>query len=357
MVDHRIIREITSLQSSLSKVLDELMVFSDTPIQKGAFYMRPNLIDEAFLKILPEISRYEEMLSQLDGEDRETVRDIVDVSILIRIGNLFYWKALSSEQVREYEKALEFYIRANQLKDDSILYLTIGSIYRKIGRSSDAKDWIESGYSRMKKRIGDNDLEKPPSPFIYYFPYPKGPPAASAETIPKTMTCPSCSMKYNFDESFCPFCGYRLSQTGYVDNAKNTDKFEDEEMSNTEYFEVKIQKLTEERDNLRLELQKLRQPPLFVGTIHSLLDNGKAIVKSSTGPLFAVVVDSSIPRDLLVPGAQVLLHQRNFAVLEVIPNIEYPDLESLREQLNDVKISVKTLLEMLNNQEANKKKD
>ena len=123
--------------------------------------------------------------------------------------------------------------------------------------------------------------------------------------------------------------------------------FEDEELSNTEYFEVRIQKLNEERDNLKLELQKLRQPPLFVGTIHSLLDNGKAIVKSSTGPLFAVVVSSSIPRDLLIPGAQVLLHQRNFAVLEIIPNIEYPDLESLREQLNDVKNSVETLLDML----------
>ncbi|MFX1286563.1 MAG: DUF433 domain-containing protein [Promethearchaeota archaeon] len=83
-------------------------------------------------------------------------------------------------------------------------------------------------------------------------------------------------------------------------------------------LEVQRNKFEEERDNLKVELIKLRQPPLFVGTIHSLLESGKAIVKSSTGPLFAVVVDSSIPRDLLVPGAQVLLHQRNFAILEVV---------------------------------------
>lgn len=119
-------------------------------------------------------------------------------------------------------------------------------------------------------------------------------------------------------------------------------------MSNTQDFEKTIQKLTQEKDALKLELQKLRQPPLFVGTIHSLLDNGKAIVKSSTGPLFAVVVDSSIPRDLLVPGAEVLLHQRNFAVLEVIPKNEYLDLESFRALLEDVKVSVETLLNELN---------
>lgn len=87
-------------------------------------------------------------------------------------------------------------------------------------------------------------------------------------------------------------------------------------------LEVQRNKLEEVKDNLKLELQKLRQPPLFVGTIQSLLASGKAIVKSSTGPLFAVVVDSSIPRDLLVPGAQVLLHQRNFAILEVVPKIQ-----------------------------------
>lgn len=147
-----IIREITQIQSSMAKLLDELMVFTDTPIMEGAFYMRPNIKPEDFIKILPQVSRYEKILARLDGEDRETVREIVELSILVRIGNLFYWKAISSQQMIEYEKAIEFYLRANQLKDDSVLYLTIGSIYRKIGRSGDSKDWIEGGFSRMRKR-------------------------------------------------------------------------------------------------------------------------------------------------------------------------------------------------------------
>ncbi|MFX1284898.1 MAG: hypothetical protein ACFFB5_14650 [Promethearchaeota archaeon] len=147
-----IIREITQIQTSMAKLLDEFMIFTDTPILEGAFYMRPTIKAEDFVKILPMVSRYEKILARLDGEDKDTVREIVEPSILVRIGNLFYWKALASQQILEYEKAIEFYIRANQLKDDSVLYLTIGSIYRRIDRSGDAKNWIEGGFSRMRKR-------------------------------------------------------------------------------------------------------------------------------------------------------------------------------------------------------------
>jgi hypothetical protein len=147
-----IIRDVTQIQTSLAALLDESMIFTDTPILEGSFYMRPSIKPEDFIKIIPQISRYEKILSRLDGEDKDTVREIVDISILVRIGNLFYWKALRSEQNLEYEKAVEFYMRANQLKDDSILYLTIGSIYRKLGRDTEAKNWIEGGFSRMRTR-------------------------------------------------------------------------------------------------------------------------------------------------------------------------------------------------------------
>ena len=147
-----IIRDVTQIQTSLTALLDESMVFTDTPILEGAFYMRPTVKPEDFVKILPQISRYEKILARLDGEDKETVKEIVEVSVLVRIGNLFYWKAIKSQQALEYEKAVEFYIRANQLKDDSVLYLTIGSIYRKLGRDQEAKNWVEGGFSRMRER-------------------------------------------------------------------------------------------------------------------------------------------------------------------------------------------------------------
>lgn len=94
-------------------------------------------------------------------------------------------------------------------------------------------------------------------------------------------------------------------------------------------LEIQRNKLEEERDNLKLELTKLRQPPLFTGTVQEVLDTGKAIVKSSTGPSFVVVVDSSIAKDLLTPGIRVALHQRNFAVLEVLPQSRDPLVRSM----------------------------
>lgn len=128
-------------------------------------------------------------------------------------------------------------------------------------------------------------------------------------------------------------------------------------MNNKQDYEVMIQKLQEERDALKRELQNHRRPLLFGGTVRTMLESGKAIVKSSTGPLFAVVVNESIPRELLVLGAQVLLHQRNFAVFEVLPTNDYPDLEGLHDQLIDIKASVETLLDRLDMKETELKED
>jgi len=98
-------------------------------------------------------------------------------------------------------------------------------------------------------------------------------------------------------------------------------------------LEVQRNKLEEERDNLKLELQKLRQPPLFTGTVQEVLENGKSIVKSSTGPSFVVVIDSSIPKEELTPGARVALHQRNFAILEVLPQSRDPLVRSMEIEI------------------------
>jgi proteasome regulatory subunit len=121
-------------------------------------------------------------------------------------------------------------------------------------------------------------------------------------------------------------------------------------------LEVQRNKLEEDRDNLRLELQKLKQPPLFTGTLLEVLENGKAIVKSSTGPSFVVVIDSTIPKDILVPNSRVALHQRNFAILEILPQSTdplvrsmeidtkpsetYADIGGLRDQLLDLRETV-----------------
>ncbi|MHA1637127.1 MAG: proteasome-activating nucleotidase [Candidatus Thorarchaeota archaeon] len=115
-------------------------------------------------------------------------------------------------------------------------------------------------------------------------------------------------------------------------------------------------RLEKETQTLRTELEKLRQSPLITATIIEVLADGRAIVKSSTGPNFVVHVASSISRDGLMPGMRVALNQRSFAVtqelpssrdpmirameIEDAPDVLYTDIGGLEEQLIEIKETV-----------------
>ncbi len=115
-------------------------------------------------------------------------------------------------------------------------------------------------------------------------------------------------------------------------------------------------RLEKETQTLRTELEKLRQSPLITATIIEILDDGRAIVKSSTGPNFVVHVSSSIAKDKLQPGMRVALNQRSFAVtqelppsrdpmirameIEEAPDVSYADIGGLRDQLLEIRETV-----------------
>jgi len=115
-------------------------------------------------------------------------------------------------------------------------------------------------------------------------------------------------------------------------------------------------RLEKETQTLRTELEKLRQSPLITATISEILEDGRAIVKSSTGPTFVTHVSSSIPRDKLQPGARVALNQRSFAVtqelppsrdpmirameIEEAPEVSYADIGGLHDQLREIRETV-----------------
>lgn len=115
-------------------------------------------------------------------------------------------------------------------------------------------------------------------------------------------------------------------------------------------------KMERELNSIRIELERLRTPPLFSGSILELLDQGRVIVKSSTGPTFVVQVAGRIPPEELAPGARVGLNQRSFAVMEVLPpsrdplvrgmevderpDVSYGDIGGLDEQLLEIKETV-----------------
>jgi proteasome regulatory subunit len=70
---------------------------------------------------------------------------------------------------------------------------------------------------------------------------------------------------------------------------------------------------------LQAELNKLRQPPLVAATVIDTLDDGRVIVKSSTGPQFVVHFPESVVGGDLEAGSRVALNQRTLAVVDVLP--------------------------------------
>jgi proteasome regulatory subunit len=115
-------------------------------------------------------------------------------------------------------------------------------------------------------------------------------------------------------------------------------------------------RLEKETQTLRTELEKLRQSPLITATVIEMLEDGRAVVKSSTGPNFVVHVSSSIVKEKIQPGMRVALNQRSFAVtqelppsrdpmirameIEEAPEVSYADIGGLREQLLEIKETV-----------------
>jgi proteasome regulatory subunit len=128
-------------------------------------------------------------------------------------------------------------------------------------------------------------------------------------------------------------------------------------------LEVEREQITAERTRLenevrilQAELNKLRQPPLVSATVIDVLDDGRVIVKSSTGPQFVVNYPESIIGNQLESGAKVALNQRTLAVVDVLPisidpfvqamNVEespdvtYDDIGGLVEQIAEIRETV-----------------
>jgi proteasome regulatory subunit len=80
------------------------------------------------------------------------------------------------------------------------------------------------------------------------------------------------------------------------------------------------ERLQREVQILRAEIEKLTVPPHVEGSVTDILEDGRAVVKSSTGPSLVVNVMKSVEVSKLTPGKRVSLSQRNFAILELLPD-------------------------------------
>jgi proteasome regulatory subunit len=121
---------------------------------------------------------------------------------------------------------------------------------------------------------------------------------------------------------------------------------------------VENKKVQYERENRKLtaELDRLKTPPLLVGTVVDVMANNKLVIKSSSGPKFVVNSSQFINSKDIFPGAKVALNQQSLAVIEVLPpvkdpmvlgmevieapNIDYQNIGGLEEQINEIRETV-----------------
>ncbi len=117
------------------------------------------------------------------------------------------------------------------------------------------------------------------------------------------------------------------------------------------------QKVRYEREvrKLRSELERLKGPPLLVGTVLDVLDDNRVVIKSSTGPKFVVNASQFIEQELIA-GARVALNQQSLAIvgalppskdptvygMEIIetPTVGYDDIGGLDAQIQELRETV-----------------
>ncbi len=117
------------------------------------------------------------------------------------------------------------------------------------------------------------------------------------------------------------------------------------------------QKVRYEREvrKLRSELERLKGPPLLVGTVLDVLDDNRVVIKSSTGPKFVVNASQFIEQELIA-GARVALNQQSLAIvgalppskdptvygMEIIetPTVSYDDIGGLDSQIQELRETV-----------------
>ncbi|HZY70014.1 MAG TPA: proteasome-activating nucleotidase [Thermoplasmata archaeon] len=126
--------------------------------------------------------------------------------------------------------------------------------------------------------------------------------------------------------------------------------------SERHYMEAEILRLQREVKRLKTELDRLRYPPLIVGSVRDILTDGRVVVKSSTGPDFVVNSAETVEQGKMTIGSRVALNKQTLAVMGVLPasldplvaaseivdkpNVSYQDIGGLSDQIRDIREAV-----------------
>jgi proteasome regulatory subunit len=124
-------------------------------------------------------------------------------------------------------------------------------------------------------------------------------------------------------------------------------KVEKDEEEKVELAKLKAEKIRLERElrSIRTELDRMRKPPLVIAEVIDVLDDGRVIIKSSTGPRFVVEAKRTLSKEDLQPGTLVAINQRTFSITDVV-NPEKAEEIEVAATGDDKIIQLKSLAEL-----------
>lgn len=144
-----------------------------------------------------------------------------------------------------------------------------------------------------------------------------------------------------------------LLEEEYVENQERLRKAKTAKDSNAP---VAADDAADRNADERGRVDDMRGSPMGVGTLEEMIDDDHAIVSSTTGPEYYVSIMSFVDKDLLEPGASVLLHHKSVSIVGVLtddtdpavsvmkldkaPTESYADIGGLEQQIQEVRESV-----------------
>ena len=126
-------------------------------------------------------------------------------------------------------------------------------------------------------------------------------------------------------------------------------------------LENELSNVKKKASRLDEEVRILKSPPLIVGHLQDVLDDERAIVRSSNGTVFQVSINQRIDPSRLKPGTRIALNQDTLSIIEVLhdawdpmvsgaemvekPNISYSSVGGLDEEILQVREAVELPLD------------
>ncbi|BCS91961.1 proteasome-activating nucleotidase [Metallosphaera javensis (ex Sakai et al. 2022)] len=118
-------------------------------------------------------------------------------------------------------------------------------------------------------------------------------------------------------------------------------------------MQMEAESLRKELNYYKSEMEKLLSPPLIEAIVLDILEDGRVVVKSTSGPNLVVNVSGTVDFSSIKVGKYVALNQRGSAVVEVLrdrddplvrsmevverPNVRYQDIGGLDQQIQEVR--------------------